>query len=316
MRKPLVLILLTFACSMMFFGEAKAVVESTAQASYYEPTNSIWAHGDTYADYETLLYYEVYQTGYVRKDDVPVSDVSGQVDFSVNACYSEFFPYDPNADYAVEVYPMVHLIYRHSPGDTYADYYNYVQWTYANQVYAPYSFGFTGPGPDVAISFSDILLGYVFSIFTDGGTSGPPHHLRVILDHEVVRTDLCGQLQKLIHFQVVDQQNRAAGQVAIEEKGVQVIDSCSGTTVSLATCTTSSTSTYGNFTDGIMTGCPHTGPSDCGFAFYNTWRWCKNSSPYTQIFPVDLARIHYSATRTFVKIDGETDIPNLSYKYP
>ena len=118
MRKRLVLMLLTFACSLMFSGEAKAAVDSSAQVSYYEPTNSIWAHADTYADYETMLYYEVSQWGYVRKDDVPVSDVWGQADFSSNACWSAFFPYDPNADYAIEVYPTVHLIYRHSPGPT------------------------------------------------------------------------------------------------------------------------------------------------------------------------------------------------------
>jgi hypothetical protein len=147
-----------------------------------------------------LLYYEVSQWGYVWKDDVTVSDVWGQVDFTANACWSEFFPYDPDADYATEVYPTVHVIYRHSPGDTYADYYNYVQWTYATQVYAPYSFGFTGPGPDVGISFSDILLGYVFSIFTDGDTSGPPHHLRVTTDQNVIRTDLCGQMKNESNF--------------------------------------------------------------------------------------------------------------------
>ncbi len=31
---------------------------------------------------------------------------------------------------------------------------------------------------------------------------------------------------------------------------------------------------------------------------------------------VDLAFMYYRATRTFVKIDNETDIQDLSYKYP
>jgi hypothetical protein len=308
--------LLTFTWSITFSGEAIAIVESTAQVSYYEPTNSIWAHGDTYADYETLLYYEVSHWGYVRKGEVPVSDLWSQADFSYNACSSEFFPYDPDADYAIEVYPTVHVIYRHSPGDTYADYYNYVQWTYANQVYAPYSFGFTGPGPDMGISFSDILLGYVFGIFTQGGTSGPPHHLQVITDSDVTRTDLCGQIEKRIQFKVVDQQHRAAGKVALDEKPqTNLTDTCSGTTPSMSTCSNSSSNTYGNFTDGLRTGCPHTGPTPCGFDLFNRWRWCR-INPYTPTDRIDLAFMYYWVTRAFVKVDGDTDIPNLTYKFP
>ena len=314
MRKRFVLVLLTSAFTLMFSRDAKGSVECITEVSYYEPTNSILAWAETVPDYETLLYYDVGHWGYVRKYDEPVRDFYGQ-NYETEVYYEEFFPYDPDADYVIEVYPTLTVKYHHAPGDTYADYYNYVEWTYGNQVYAPYSFGFTGPGPDVGISFSSILLGYVFSIFTQGGTSGPPHHLRVIHDHDVVRNDLCGQLQKLIQFQVVDQQHRAAGQVALDEAPVDVTDTCSGTKVTLSKCETTSTTRYGNFTDGIKTGCPHTGPSLCGFLFYDTWRWCRNTSPYTPPNQVGLACMEYSATRTLIKVDGEADIPNLSYKY-
>jgi hypothetical protein len=70
-------------------------------------------------------------------------------------------------------------------------------------------------------------------------------------------------------------------------------------------------STYGNFKDGIKTGCPYTGPSGCGFDFGNTWRYCGREQSTT-----DLAWMYYQATRTFVKVDGETDIEDLSYKWP
>lgn len=315
MRKVLVFMLITFACTFMCSREAKATVEVITQVSYYEPTNSIFASAETFPDYETLAYYDVGHFGYVRKDETVVSEFYGE-NYETEVYYSDFFPYDPDADYAIEVYPSLVVKYRHSPGDTYADYYNYVQWANGVQVQSPYNFGFTGPGPEMGIGLSDILLGYVFSIFTDGGTSGPPHHLRVIHDNDVIRSDLCGQIEKRIQFQIVDQQNRAAGQVAIDEKPANLTDTCSGTTVAMSTCANSSSSTFGNFTDGSRTGCPHIGPTPCGFDLFNRWRWCKNTSPYTIPDQVDLAVMYYWTTRTFVKIDGEADMQDLTYKYP
>jgi hypothetical protein len=145
--------------------------------------------------------------------------------------------------------------------------------------------------------------------------SETPHHLRVIHDDDVTRSDLCGQLQKLIQYQVVDQNNRAVGNVQIDEKPQTITDSCSGTTVTLTTCNTGSVNRYGNFTDGVKTGCPYNGPGTCGYDFYNRWRYCI-STPYTPYTYRELAYMYYWATHTFVKIDGQTDMEDGTYKYP
>lgn len=127
---------------------------------------------------------------------------------------------------------------------------------------------------------------------------------------------MCGQIEKRIQFKVVDQQNRAAGKAPLDEKPqTNLTDTCSGTTPSMSTFSTASSSTYGNFTDGLRTGCPHTGPTACGFDLFNRWRWCR-STPYTPTDHIDLAFMYYWVTLAFVKVDGETDIEDLTYKFP
>ena len=161
---------------------------------------------------------------------------------------------------------------------------------------------------------TSILLGFTFSILQGGFTSGQPDHLRVIHDHDFTRTDACNQLQKNIQFQVVDIAGRPAGKVNIGEKSQNVHDSCSNSTVNMSSCGSSQTSNYGNFTDGLRTGCPWNGQSNCGFAFSNTWHWCKPT--WSGTTNVNLATMLYDVKRSVIKVDGEEDITNLSYKFP
>lgn len=315
MKNPFSLIMLAAACCFAFSLQARAEVSTITEVSYYEPTNSIFAWAEVSVDYETLAYYCFDNWGDVRKDDESLTMFWGGSCENNWSYYEGFFPYDADADYAIEVHPQL-LPRHHLPiGDTYEDYYNYIQWTNGMTVNAPYYFGFSGPGPIVEIDVGSIILGSVFSIFTQGGTAQAPHHLRVIFDSDVVRTDLCGQLQKLIRFQIVDNNNRAAGKVKIDEKPQTITDPCSGTAVQMTTCSTSDVGTYGNFTDGLRTGCPHSGPNDCGFSFYNTWRWCIRH-PSGDSDRIDLATMDYYVNRGIIKVDGQADMTDLSYKYP
>ena len=316
MRNALSLSLLSVACCLLFAQRTKADVTVITQLSYYEPTNSLYASAETFPDYETLSYYAVGHTGYVRNGEDIIAEFNGE-SYDTEVSWGDFLPYNPDADYEIEVYPGLTAKYNHPIGDTYEDYYNYIEWTSGYEVVFPYYFSFTGPGPNVQISLPSIFLGTIFSVFTQGAISGSPHHLRVIHDEEIIRNDLCGQIQKLIKFQVLDQNNKPAGRIEIDERAVPapVTDSCSNSTVTLTTCSTSSVSTYGNFTDGIKTGCPHNGSTPCGFDFFDHWRYCR-STPYTPTDYRDLATMYYWATRTEIRIDNETDIEDGTYKYP
>ena len=119
-------------------------------------------------------------------------------------------PYDPTADYAIEALPQLISKHNYPIGDGYEDYYNYVQWSLGDPVYYPTAFGFTGPGPSTEIDFSSIVLGSVYSYFTEGATAGPPDHVRVISDTGQSEQQ-CGTIRRRIVFQVVDINGRRAG---------------------------------------------------------------------------------------------------------
>ena len=130
---------------------------------------------------------------------------------NIDAYNELYFPYDPNADYTVEAYPVLNLTYRHPIGDTYQDYYDYAQWVSGDPVYYPYYFGFTGPGPEAEISASSLLLGAVYSFFTGGAPVGPPDHVKVLSDTGQSERDRdCGFPDRRIRVEIVDSQGRRA----------------------------------------------------------------------------------------------------------
>lgn len=321
MKKTFSAILAAVASCLWMSQTTKAAVDSVTSISVYEPTNSVLVWSDVVVDYDTLAYYCVSTWGDVRKNDDVLDTYWGGSCSEMESYYENYFPYDSSADYHISVYPQLGTKHNYQVGDGYEDYYNYVVWAQADPVYQPYYWNFFGPGPETEIDFPSIVLGGVFAYFTQGAQSGPPHHLRVNTDSDFTLNSStnppgCGQVMKVINYTVVDQSNRAAGQTRLKEYPQTIQDTCSGGTVTLTTCSSGSTSPNGGFTDRIQTGCPQTGPSSCGFQFSNTWQWC-HPGPYPgEEAYTNLAAILYEARRTYVKIDGETDVRDNSQKYP
>ena len=316
MRNSFTLALLAATCCFALAHEVKGDVNAITEVSYYEPTNSIFAWAEVTVDYETLAYYCFDNTGIVREDDNVLTMFWGGSCENNSAYYEGFFPYDPEADYSIEVLPQLTSKHHFPIGDGYEDFYNYIQWTNGIQVHDPYYFGFTGPGPATEIDFSTILLGGVYSFFTQGMLAEAPHHLWVFRDRNIIRTDLCGQAQKEIDFQIVDQHNRPAGRYSIDERPwPNLRDSCSNQEVVLNLCSDIGVAYNGDFTDFLKTGCPSSGPDTCGFDLFNQWRWCRRSTPYF-IDKKALAWMYYDVRRGYVKVDGEQDMTDNQPKFP
>lgn len=321
--KNIIYALVTVMCCGFFSTTLHAQsVYGESWLEFDDTTNTVRAVATSAPDYSVNVYYcvEVYLSVY-ENDEL----LGGQGGMNVNesgwptACSGVTqveltYPYHEGSDYFIETSHSVTSV-QVPQQTTYEDPYGFYNFVNGDPVYSPISYNFMGNG--TPSDLGSILLGFTFSILTGGVNSGPPHHLRVILDHDFTRSDLCGQLQKNIQFQVVDANGRAAGQVSIGEKQQTITDSCSNTSVGLTGCSTGLTSKYGNFTDGLRTGCPYNGQPTCGYNNHNTWWWCVPPSPINgSTYTVDLANMLYEVRRSEIKVDGETDITNLTYKFP
>lgn len=318
--KRLIFVLLTVMCCLIFSTELHAQsVYGESWIEFDDTTNTVRAVATSAPDYSVDVYYcvEVYLSLHENEEFV-----TGQGGMNVNelgwptGCAGIIqvevaYPYDEGSDYFIESSHSVTNV-QVPQQNTYEDPYGFYHFENGDPVYSPISFNFTGNG--TPSDLAGILLGFTFGILQGGVNSGLPHHLRVISDVDIVRSDLCNQLQKNIHFQVVDVAGRAAGRVTIGEKPQELTDTCSGTTVSMTSCG-GETSRYGNFTDGLRTGCPFSGQANCGFQNHNTWRWCRGT-PYTPPYPIDLATMLYDVRRSVVKVDGESDLTDLTDKFP
>ena len=324
MKSTFSTILVAVACCLWMSQTTKGGVDSVTSISEYEPTNSVLVWSDVIVDYDTLAYYCVSTWGDVRKNDDILDTYWGGSCSEMESYYENYFSYDSSADYNISVYPQLNakFNYQYPVGDGYVDYYNYVLWAQADPVYQPYYWSFFGAGPETEINVSSIVLGGVFAYFTQGAQSGPPHHLRANSDDDFTLSSStnppgCGQRMKLINYTVVDQSHRAAGQTRLKEYYPETLkDTCNADSVNLTKCSSGSTGPNGGFTDRVRTGCPHTGPSTCGFQFLNKWQWC-HPGPYPgEEAYTTVATMLYEARRSYVKIDGDTDIPTNALKYP
>jgi hypothetical protein len=182
---------------------------------------------------------------------------------------------------------------------------------------------FTSTGSPTTSPFASFFLGFVYSFLPSGASSraGAPHHLWVATDRNIVRTDLCSQVQKEIDFEIVDQQNIRAGRIFIDEKPqTNLVDSCSNETVRLNRCSMEGVKIPGTFTDYLKTGCGTNHPLDgtwngsqtCGFDFGNTWRKCSGPPSSSTS---DLAWMFYDVRHGVVKVDGEADMTDNTGKY-
>lgn len=316
MRNSLALVLLAGVCCLGFSQATKADVNTITQVTYYEPTNSIMAWAEVIPDYDTLAYYCFDDWGEIRKDDVVINSFWGG-SCDNESYYEAFFAYDPDAEYTIEVHPQLIAKQRHDIGDTYEDYYNYSEWANRDPVYYPYYFNFTGPGPDVGIWGNTITLGTVFSLFTEGATAGPPHHLKVISDDTITMpgalTDLdsCGQKRRTIKYRVVDSTGRNAGRVPVKETFPgTIVSSCTGGTVTPSSCEDTDDS-KGSFVDILRTGCASAGGT-CGFEVTpDTWSWCPAGTSSTA-----LARSNYSVRYHQITVRGQTSSWVNTHFYP
>jgi hypothetical protein len=316
MKNSLALLLLASACCLIYLQPAKADVTSYTNISYYEPTNSIYALGEVLTDYDTLAYYCMETSFLVAKNEEQLDWVGdGSCENNWNL-YEGFFAYDPAADYSIEALPQLISKHNYPIGDGYEDYYNYVQWSLGDPVYYPTAFGFTGPGPSTEIDFASIVLGSVYSYFTEGATAGPPDHLKVISDTGQAEQQ-CGTIRRRIVFQVVDSTGRRAGSRNTRERFynpssniemANVSNSCRNDTISPSGC---SLDVGGRFTDQLWAGCP-TVSGFCGTdQFISKWIWCPRGKP-EQV----LTSNTYHVRNTFVHVNGGGQFGPGTQLYP
>ena len=311
-------ILLAAFCCLLFFQAARAV-STVTDLSYYEPTNSIRVTATTYFDYDTWCYYNVSHWGQVLKNDEQLGDIFvGTMYDGIDAYNELYFPYDPNADYTVEAYPNLTLKVRHDYGDTYEDYYDYVQWTSQEPVNYPNWFDFYGPGPDVQIDGTSILLGEVYSLFTEGGLAGEPDHVKVVGDSGQTDHDTdCGFVVRTIQFQAVDQLGRRAtrGLIWTKERfwdarfggtGGQlsyVISSCNTSSPDIPTACQPSDGLGGKWNDILFAGNDQNCTAPCGLPdFLAQWSWCPRGKPEKP-----LTMNLYHITNSQVLINGHSE---------
>ena len=290
MRDFLALILLAGACCIVLSQEAKGDINTITDVSYYEPTNSIFAWAEVVPDYDTLAYYCFDDWGYVRNnDDVVDSFWGGSCDGE--SYYQGFFPYDPNVDYSIEVYPSLIAKIRHDIGDTYEDYYNYIEWASGDPVNYPNYFGFTGPGPDVQINGSSILLGAVYSLFTEGGLAGQPDHVKVVSDSgQTKHFATCGFTIRLLEYQAVDSSGRrvSRGPITTRERFYTpdspnweiggMWSTCTPDWVTPGGCRLGDWG--GKWPDTLYAGNDSNCTAPCGAdPFIQKWIWCPRGKP-------------------------------------
>ena len=318
--KKIIYALMTVMCCFIFSTELKAQsVYGESWIEYDDTTNTVRAVAYSAPDYSVDIYYcvEVYLT--LLENEEYLGGVGGM---NVNewgwptACsgitqVELTYPYHQGSDYFIETSHSVTNV-QVPQQTTYEDPYGFYHFENGDPVYAPISFNFMGNG--TPSDLASVLLGFTFAILQQGVPSGPPHHLKVLLDHDFIRIDGCNQLQKSIHFRVVDFAGNGAGRINIDEKPQTITDSCSNTSVSMSSCS-GETSRYGNFEDGLRTGCPWNGQPNCGFITQDVWRWCRGG-PYVPPGPVDLASMTYEVRRSIIRVDGQSDITDGADKFP
>jgi hypothetical protein len=238
-------------------------------------------------------------------------------------------PYVEGSDYHVEGVVTATPVYNY---ENYPyGYYDPAGYAYYNQrdidgdpLMQNWWHNFTSTGSPTTSPFASFFLGYVYSFLPFGTTSraNAPHHLWVVSDRDIVRTDTCHQVNKLIDFEIVDDRNFRAGRVFIdEEPRANLVDSCSNLTVVLNRCSIGGVKLSGEFTDSLRTGCPTWWPLGtpwdrdpfCGFSNNNVWRKCSGPPGATTTV---LARMFYDVRHALVRVDGEADMTDNRPKFP
>jgi|GEM_PF-3179973 len=316
MRKRVLYLVVATTFHLTLCLNAKATVYSWTSV-YYEPeVGSVRAFVETLADYDTSLYYCSEAYGYVYQNGVEIGDLyaydeggGGYTACVGRAMAITYFPYDPNAEYDIESFHEVDVIFNQTYLEYY-DYYDYVEYTYGDQVIFPNNYAFVGLGPPHVSTVRDILLGTLNGVFVSGGAAGQPHHVKVLSDTGPF--DFCGAKARDIRFQVVDSSNRRVGTTKTKEKFydaqwgtpmASVYNSCRSNPINPSPCTTD---IGGIFTDSLGVGCPEVS-GDCGTSqFLAEWLWCPGRGRPD----VRLTTNTYYLRRNTITVNGQLDIPD------
>lgn len=285
MRKILLMTVLAAVCCLAFSQEAKGDVWTTSDIFYSPTLNAMYAYSDIQIDYSGADYYTISTTGYIYKNEEYQMMISAGVDQNfANAMAEVVLPYDPDAEYYIEANHEVSLTFTYQTG--YYDYYDFVEYTYGDEVLYPYSYNFM-EGPPTTVHISDIILGMTNSLFMTGGNATQPDHLWVASD--AITSGACGRTERRITYQIVDHANRKVGVTPVREyfTSPPFTDSCSGLDFRPTTCFPNYLH-KGKIDDQLWVGlpngsCPSSIDPTCGATeSYNLWQWCpRGYSPKT-----------------------------------
>jgi hypothetical protein len=293
MIKSLLMIIVALCC-LAWPAESRAQdIYTYSNIQFYpdDPTR-ILGSGTMQMDYSSQVYYtmrlevSIWSTGASPETfDLQVREM---FDVTWQHCYA-WVDYDPAAEYDTKMNPIVYTSFRSDDGVFYRDYYNYAVYEDGLPVMWPGAagaYGFAGTGPENNTSFSQVLLGSLFAIFSAGSAHGTPHHVKVASDETTEAS--CGVKDRMFKLQVVDSAGRRAGVVQVRE---QLLDAQYGTPVSTVYnscqddhfrprgCTPTDFGFGGQFTDRLWVGCPINSPN-CGFSpILSRWLWCPRDRP-------------------------------------
>lgn len=313
MRKYFFCLILAGSFCLSISLDVKATVYTHANVGYEPEIGAVRAFVGTQADYDTTLYYCSEAYGYVFQDGVEIGGLyvydegGGGYQACVGRAMTEtYFPYDPNAEYDIESFHEVDVIF-HQVYLEYYDYYNYIEYTYGEQIMFPSNYSFVGLGPPQVSGVRDILLGVITGAFTAGAVAGQPHHLKLVSDN--ITTASCGSVRRLMKFRVVDSTGRRTGRVKVVEtiqdhrypsiRYPNIYNGCQGSYYTPSRCR--EVDRDNTFTDQLWVGCPSAG-DPCGFMLFRSqWWWCPRGTPQ-----VSLTANVYDVTHGRVAVNGNT----------
>lgn len=323
MRKMFHILIFVSVCCVFLSRTVEAQSsDAYSTIAHFPGENIIYGVAENRLDYSSQLYYCItvtvflYENGaYVGSRQYAECDAS-LVHVDVSA------PYDSNAEYDTEAIHEVRPFFRYPSGAS-LDYYNLQSYQeeidQVEGIFVPIFGFFSGPGPERP-SDPGIPLGNTFAIWTLGQQHGQPHHLK-LLDDEINQLpnsgQPCGQVERRIKWQVVDEDGKGAGKVALGELFPGTItSSCTGATVPNTSCyIVQGGKVKPQYTDDrgrakdpdvIRVGCPAS-TSDCGYTINpNLWVQCLPPKFVTEMRT--LASIIYDVRKSSVTIGGKNTV--------